>query len=259
MLAGAPASSPAGPQASRACAPGAAGTPPGQPPGRRRSGDGFLHHVVVQPAADRGELHVYIEGDGTPWIRGTAVAKDPTPKKPLALRLMRRDPAFSAYVGRPCYFGVEDPACTPALWTSRRYSKEVVSSMHAVIRRLLDEHGAKKLVLIGHSGGGTLAVLLAPGFDETAGVITIGANLDVAAWTAYHGYTPLEPVELAPLPPRIRQLHLAGGRDRNVPPRLAEQAAERLGGQLAVTSRFDHDCCWERRWPEILRYFHQTP
>jgi len=219
--------------------------------------------VLVQPATDREELHVYIEGDGTPWIRGTGIAADPTPKKPLTLRLMKRDRAFSAHVGRPCYFGVQDAACTPAMWTSRRYSPEVVTSMRAVIRKLLDEHGAKKLVLIGHSGGGTLAVLLAPRFEETIGVITIGANLDVAAWTAFHGYTPLadslNPVELAPLPPRIRQLHLAGGRDRNVPPKLAEKAAERLGSRLAVTSRFDHDCCWERRWPEILRYFHEAP
>jgi len=223
------------------------------------AGDGFRHRVLVQPAADREELHVYIEGDGTPWIRGTVVAADPTPKNPLALRLMKRDPAFSAYVGRPCYFGVQDAACTPELWTSRRYSPEVVTSMRAVIRELLDRHGAKRLVLIGHSGGGTLAVLLAPAFDETIGVITVGANLDVAAWAAFHGYTPLDPVELAPLPSRIRQLHLAGGRDRNVPPRLAKEAAERLGSRLVVTSRFDHDCCWERRWPGILRYFHQTP
>ncbi len=223
------------------------------------AGDGFLHRLLVQPAADREELHVYIEGDGRPWIRGKVAAADPTPKKPLALRLMKRDQAFSAYVGRPCYFATNDVACTPALWTSRRYSPEIVRSMRAVIRKLLDEHGAKRLVLIGHSGGGTLAVLLAPAFDETAGVITIGANLDVSAWTAFHRYAPLDPVELGPLPPRIRQLHLSGGRDRNVPPRLARQAAERLGGRLVVTSRFDHDCCWERRWPEILRYFQQTP
>lgn len=210
----------------------------------------FLHHTVVQPAAGREELHVYIEGDGTPFIRGTRIAGDPTPKKPVALRLMKRDRAFSVYVGRPCYWGLANsPNCEPSLWTNRRYSQEVVDSMRRVIREQLDAHGAKRLVLIGHSGGGTLAILLAPHFDETTAVITIAANLDIDAWADLHGYTRLEgslnPAKMPPLPAHIQQLHLAGGRDRNVPPALIPNAI--------VYPRFTHSCCWEREWVGILR------
>lgn len=213
-------------------------------------GERFLHRVEVNDAADKRELHVYIEGDGTPWVRRTRIAGDPTPREPLALRLMEQDRAFSAYVGRPCYWGLaRSENCEPRLWTSARYSREVVDSMRAVIRGLLDEHGSRQLVLIGHSGGGTLAMLLAPRFEETTAVITIAANLDVDAWTSLHRYLPLHeslnPMELPPLPPRIRQMHLAGGKDDNVPPRLIANAI--------VFPHFDHHCCWVREWPRILR------
>lgn len=221
-------------------------------------GDGLLHRVLVQPADVRDEIHVYIEGDGTPWVDGTKVAVDPTPRRPLALRLMRRDRAFSIYAGRPCYSGLAaSEGCSSTLWTSGRYSPVVVNSMRVVVRRLLDTYGAKRLVLIGHSGGGTLAVLLAPSFDETVAVITVGGNLDVRAWAQWHGYAPLDaslnPVDLPPLPARIRQLHLVGGRDGNVPPDIATRAIERLGSTAIVYPRFDHACCWERQWPDVLR------
>jgi len=221
-------------------------------------GDGLLHRVLVQPACARDEIHVYIEGDGTPWVDGTTVAADPTPRRPVALSLMRLDPAFSIYAGRPCYSGLAaSEGCSSMLWTSGRYSAAVVSSMRVVVRRLLDMYGAKRLVLIGHSGGGTLAVLLAPSFDETVAVVTVGGNLDVRAWAQWHRYAPLDaslnPVDFPPLPARIRQLHLVGGRDGNVPPDMATHAIERLGSIPIVYPRFDHACCWERQWPEVLR------
>jgi pimeloyl-ACP methyl ester carboxylesterase len=221
-------------------------------------GDGLLHRLLVQPAAARDEIHVYIEGDGTPWVDGTTVAADPTPRQPVALHLMRRDRAFSVYAGRPCYSGLAgSEGCSSALWTSDRYSAAVVSSMRVVVRRLLDAYGAKRLVLIGYSGGGTLAMLLAPSFDETVAVITVGGNLDVRAWAQWHRYLPLvgslNPVDLPPLPARIRQLHLVAGRDQNVPPEIAAQAIARLGSTPILYSRFDHNCCWERQWPQVLR------
>lgn len=210
-------------------------------------GERFAHRVLVQPAADTSELHVYIEGDGTPYVQRTRIAADPTPRNPLALRLMRRDPAFSVWVGRPCYFGVRAENCTPAMWTTHRYSREVVESMREVIRELIARYEPSRIVFIGHSGGGTLAMLLAPFFDESTAVITVAANLDIDAWTRHHGYSPLH----GSLAPRtsfdtLRTFHFAGGRDTNVPPHLVPNAI--------LYERFDHHCCWERIWPEILRY-----
>src|SRR5258708_29496323 len=105
---------------------------------------------------------------------------------------MRLDPAFSIYAGRPCYSGLAaSEGCSSMLWTSGRYSAAVVSSMRVVVRRLLDMYGAKRLVLIGHSGGGAAAVLPAPSFDETVSVVTLGGNLRVPALAQWDPYAPL--------------------------------------------------------------------
>src|SRR5215468_1612802 len=63
----------------------------------RVEGDGFAH-VVFRPATPRPNggrvLHVYLDGDGTPWEYGRPAA-DPTPRDPLVLRLMSLDRAPS--------------------------------------------------------------------------------------------------------------------------------------------------------------------
>lgn len=83
-------------------------------------GDGFSHRIVYK--AGRGPVaHIYIEGDGRPWLNPSRIAADPTPQKPLMLELMALDPAPAAFLGRPCYFELDDPACTPELWTHKRY------------------------------------------------------------------------------------------------------------------------------------------
>ena len=221
-------------------------------------GQGFRHRIFRNSAfadADR-PLHVYLEGDGLPFLTPTRISADPTPRNPLALRLLVRDPAPAVYLGRPCYHGEAHAAgCTPRLWTDARYGERVVASMAAALRRLAGRE--RPLVLIGYSGGGTLAMLLAPRLGNTVRVVTIAGNLDVAAWTQYHRYTPLggslDPATQAPLPANITQLHLAGAGDRRVPPRLlAPVVARQSNAVLVVLPGFDHTCCWEAQWPALL-------
>src|SRR5689334_2705067 len=67
------------------------------------TGATFRHRIYRREALDpdaSGVLHVYIEGDGQPFLSPTAVALDPTPREPLMLRLMALDPARSLYLGR---------------------------------------------------------------------------------------------------------------------------------------------------------------
>ncbi len=224
----------------------------------RVEGEGFAHVVYrsAGPRPDGGRvLHVYLDGDGTPSERGRPAA-DPTPRDPLVLRLMALDPAPSAYLGRPCYHGLAaTPPCAPALWTDARYSDAVVASMAAAARRLLALTGHREIVWLGYSGGGTLAMLLAPRLAETTAVVTVAANLDVDGWAALHGHSPLagslSPARRPPLSPGIYQRHYAGGRDRVVPPGIVA-GGDILPETLTVIPEYGHVCCWVELWPRVL-------
>ena len=124
-------------------------------------GAGFQHVLFWRNGGPNKTLHVYLGGDGTPVNAGRP-AKDPTPRNPLMLRLMLLDPDPAVYVGRPCYHGLAATAgCSGDLWTTARYSESVVSSLAAAIRRIMMSRGYERISLFGHSGGGTLAMLLA--------------------------------------------------------------------------------------------------
>jgi pimeloyl-ACP methyl ester carboxylesterase len=224
------------------------------------AGAGFEHAVYRNSAPLRGgALHVYIDGDGTPYSQPTVVAADPTPRNPLMLRLMALDDAGSIYVGRPCYFALaRAPGCDLSYWTVRRYGPEVLASMEAVLRREAIDSGAAHLQLYGFSGGGTLAVLLAQRIDSVSRVVTIGANLDLAAWCGLHHYSPLvgsiDPAAERGSRADLEILHLVGENDANTPPALVLAAARARGGErVRVVAHFEHGCCWQSLWPDILR------
>lgn len=221
------------------------------------AGAGFAHALYRGRRATAGDrLHVYLESDGTPWVDGRHAAVDPTPRSPLALRLMARDPQAALLLGRPCYHGhYADAGCEPALWTGARYSETVLASMAAALAAA--RAPGTRLTLIGYSGGGALAMLLAERVAGVDAVVTIAGNLDVAAWTRRHRYDPLsaslDPSARPPLPPHIRQVHFAGEHDREVPPQLIGAAASRQpGARFEVRPGFDHACCWTRDWPQLL-------
>lgn len=203
-------------------------------------------------------LHVYLEGDGSPWVKRRWISKDPTPRNPLMLRLMAQDTVPSVYLGRPCYHGLaDDPHCAPELWTSGRYSQRVVDSMAAALARIWRAGHFKELVLIGYSGGGALAMLLAAQFPQTVAVVTLAGNLDPAVWAQHHGYTPLwtslNPSRQPPLNPGIFQLHLLGGGDQNILPAMVRSAVSRQKhAKLHFLADFDHVCCWWEVWPSVL-------
>ncbi len=220
------------------------------------AGAGFHHRTYAGPPRPGRALHVYLDGDGTPYFAGLP-ALDPTSRNTLILSLMVRDPGPAVLLGRPCYHGMTDEfPCDGALWTSRRYSEEVVASMTAAIRRLLTDGDYVSAVLIGYSGGGVLAMLIAERLPQTIAVVTIAANLDPDAWAAHKGFPPLtgslNPATRPPLPPAIRQLHLSGGRDEVVPPRLTGRGVRGDNAVFEVIEGFDHRCCWQDIWPDPL-------
>ena len=217
-------------------------------------------HVLYQPGNRSGKdkLHVYIEGDGVAWRWRRVISSDPTPRNPLMLRLMSTDSANTLYVGRPCYFGLApNPACNSDVWTYSRFSDDVVSSMARIVRR----HSAafNSIVLIGHSGGGALALLIAEQLDNVDAVVTVAGNLDTDKWVDHHGYTALygslNPAIRPSLPETVRQLHLLASEDEVIPPVLVDDwIARQPSAQRWVFEGFNHSCCWEKSWSDVLHW-----
>jgi predicted alpha/beta hydrolase family esterase len=206
-------------------------------------------------------LHVYLEGDGRPWRRhGLMPATNPSSHSLTALSLMMLDDQASVYLNRPCY-GRQRlvKGCTAALWTQGRYSQNVVNSLTTALESLKTQMPKAKIILIGHSGGGTLAMLLAQKI-QVAGIITLGANLDHRQWTEYFGYLPLDQsldfMRFSPLPSHIPRWHLAMKNDVQVPYWMTEQAAQKDPlARFILFPEGDHQCCWAQHWPIILKEF----
>jgi len=222
--------------------------------------NGFRHFVLHNTTSvDQSKtLHVYLEGDGTPWKYRIVRMRDPTPRRPLMLKLMGLDSEPAVYLGRPCYNGhYNDEGCSDDLWTSERYSETVVASMLSAIKKLQDKLGATNIRLFGHSGGGTLALLLAERLPAITHVVTLAGNLDTDAWVAHHRYSPLygslNPAQREPLRESVAQWHFMGRRDAVIPPVIVKPYVQDQANSFGVIiGTFSHGCCWESIWPTVL-------
>lgn len=220
-----------------------------------------FQHIIYENnilAGASETLHVYIDGDGTPWERNRWISDDPSARNPLILRLMIQDTMPSILLGRPCYYGLSNsPGCENKYWTSHRYSKEVIQSMSQALKIWLEQHKFNQLVLIGYSGGGTIAILMADIIKTTTKVVTVAANLDVTAWSKFHGYSKLKnslnPSDEDKLKAEIQQFHFTGTDDNVVPPFIVKKYAENQeNAKYYQFNDIDHGCCWEKEWPNIL-------
>lgn len=220
-------------------------------------GDKYRHWLVYKPGKSDSTLRVYIGGDGSPWVLGRYVNDDPTPKNPISLKLMALDPNASLFLGRPCYHGLE-AVCGPSLWTEARYSKDVAKSMISALKSFLKSGSGNsfdRVDLIGFSGGGALATIIAQDFEASSKLVTIAGNLDHNSWTQSFGYLPLvdsvNPIDIQDIK-NLPALHVGGEQDRNIDISLTREFVERHGGRLLVVPEVDHACCWVEVWPDIL-------
>ena len=209
-----------------------------------------------------GALVVYIEGDGLAYAAPAQRAMDPTPIDPLALRLALQHPGDGAVasLARPCQYGARSRNCRSDYWSIARYAPEVIDSASAALDRLKDDTaGATRLILVGYSGGGALAALLAERRHDIAGLVTVAANLDLGAWVTTHDLTPLtqsiDPATDAISLSRLPQVHFVGADDRVVDDRIASAFVAHMSGEPPVTIIVvpgqDHGSGWAVRWPAL--------
>jgi pimeloyl-ACP methyl ester carboxylesterase len=210
-----------------------------------------------------GLLVVYIEGDGYAWKSPTELSSDPTPRRPRVLELAVQDPEGNvAYLARPCQYLPDNEIgrCPPVLWSVSRYAGEVIDALDIAIDSLKREAGAARVRLVGVSGGGTLAALVAARRDDVVGLVTVAANLDHGVWTDRHAITPLidsrNAADVALMIQDIPQVHFIGAQDGNVTRAEVDAYVARMDDaamtQVVVVPEYDHTCCWASEWPRLL-------
>jgi hypothetical protein len=208
-------------------------------------------------------LTVYIEGDGFAWATSNEISPDPTPTDPVALRLAALDPAANVlYVARPCQFQppAGSVACDPIYWTRRIYAPEVIASVDAVIGAFA-RRTSGRVRLVGYSGGGAVAVLVAAaGLAEVVDLRTVAGDISSTRFTDYHKVSPysgsLDPADEAARLKGLPQIHFVGGRDAVVPELIARDYEARMGasGCLAIVTvpQASHEKGWAAAWPAAL-------
>lgn len=198
-------------------------------------------------------LYVFIEGDGLPWKTHSQISLNPDPLRPLALELMLATEFPSVYISRPCYL-IRDERCDVKWWTNKRYSKQVVESIKDILHEV--SKGFDKVTLVGYSGGGTLAALIADSGGKVTRLVTLAGNMNHIKWTQLHDYTPLEgslnPSDYV-LPSTVSQFHFAAQNDKNILPEWIKAFSDKQKtSQYILLENADHRCCWIESWQSIL-------
>ncbi len=221
-------------------------------------------YVPARSSSAGDTLTIYIEGDGRAWLSRERPSADPTPAQPLALQLALRHPREQAvaYLARPCQYvqGAARQSCATAWWTGKRFAPEVIAASNHAVEQLKQRSAARQLVLVGFSGGGAVAALIAAQREDVVRIVTLAGNLDTQAWTTLQRITPLRgslnPADAWQRLQQIPQLHLIGAEDRIMPAAVAHayraHFPPRAPLQLRVVPGFDHHCCWLEQWPALL-------
>ena len=222
--------------------------------------DGFAMTAFTRLQDASKPIHLYVEGDGKAWVSRAEPSADPTPRHAIGLQLALGDPfANVIYLARPCQFSLhESPACTQALWTSQRFSNQVVNAMNAAVNILKAGHPDQPLELIGYSGGAAIVVLLASRRDDVTSLRSVAGNLDHEAFNRYHKVSPmpdsLNPIDVANVLRGLPQIHFSGADDTIVPSFIAESFTLKAGGcaRIEVVEGAGHDSGWVEAWPTLL-------
>ena len=208
------------------------------------------------------ELVVYLEGDGRGVVRGR-VTDDPTPSRAMGFELAKSDPAPAVlYLAR---IGQYQPSQTGRkyqdYWSNKRLSEEAVVAAGRAIDEAKARTGAARIHLIGYSGGGGLAMLLAERRGDVLTVSTVVGLLDTQWWVREKNFQPLvgslNPADRASLLARIPQVHFYGSDDSIIPPGMSAhfQTLAPFSDFERVEINTNHWKAWPELWPGLLNRY----
>lgn len=207
-----------------------------------------LAHTSPMPKT----LRVYIEGDGNAWIDASLPSPDPTPLNPLALQLALQDNAADVlYLARPCQY-ITSPSCDIPAWTDARFTADKVEAMHAAMLRF----PAQSYELVGYSGGGAIALLIAAREPKVSSVRSVAGNLMPDYFSELHGVSPMQgtfPLAFRERLSSLPQQHFYGTNDTIVPPAIAQRYAQTLSSPCVTITPVDatHNEGW-KNWGMLL-------
>lgn len=217
--------------------------------------------TTYQRVSDKDSPYVfYIEGDGSISIGHYAIADNPTPSKVMLFKLATLDTRPNiVYIARPCqYTPVElNPNCNQAYWTDKRMAEEVIESTNIVINSI---HNGNPASLVGFSGGGGVAILVAARNKHIKDIITIAGNLDIENFSKHHGIYALKeslnPIDYAIKINNIPQLHISGSKDKIVPSKIMHGYVKASSSdciQQKIFPNITHTKGWDKVWQDVLK------
>ena len=205
--------------------------------------------------ADNKQMVVYIEGDGMAWISRDQLSSNPTPVQPIALKLASIDTnANVLYVARPCQYlwPQKMNRCSSKYWSNKRSSEEVISSINQAISIVKQKQNISSIRLIGYSGGGGIAALIADRRADVNEFVSVSGNLNYKLFTQTHDLSPMnrsiDPITVANQIGLIPQIHYVGADDKIIP----RQIALSFSDKVKVINDVSHDN-WSDKWAQILR------
>lgn len=225
------------------------------------SGSDFTLTTYQKITSDHAPYVFYIEGDGRVATK-TGISPDPTPQRPVLVNLMLLDNRPNiVYIARPCQYSksLNSKCSDSSYWTSKRFAEEVVENINQVINQI---NQSQKFSVVGYSGGGGIAVLIASRNQNVRDIVTIGGNLDINKFTSHNRSLPMtgsiNPINYAVKIKFVPQMHLSGELDRVVPPFIAQEYVVR-SNSICVKHQIIQGATHSRHWEQFWQTYHKKP
>lgn len=212
------------------------------------------------------QTNVYIEGDGLAWVSSSMISDDPTPINPVSLEMfMQDDVACKLYIARPCQY-VNSGQCNKKYWTSHRFSTKVIESYNETLDAVKEEYKLNRFNVIGYSGGGAIAAIIAAKRNDINKLVTVAGNIDTDFWTKKHHITPLHgslnPADFSDRLKNVKQYHFIGGKDKIIDKSIFESYIKKFKNieniKFKIVEGFTHNCCWSEGWKELKSSINKT-
>lgn len=202
--------------------------------------------------------YVFIEGDGLSWLTPYQISPNPTPTFPVAATFVRPTLQYHQfYLSRPCqYLLNQNPLCHRGMWTSAVYSELQRNILNEILNQWKKRYDIKTFRLVGYSGGGVLALLIAIIRQDVDHVITVASNIDVDAWVHDQDISPLR----QSLNPRQQLSQLCGrtysffwgGKDRVVPAHTHMNFVKGLSQCAKMRTKIIASYAHDSEWSEVI-------